>query len=529
MALNYKEYILNEKAVEAISAGLQEHLNKQNMERRNILRIRLTAEELLLNIMESRGSDTRIHVGIGKQFGRQILRLRYETPPYDPTSDSKSPWSNDIMASLGLSPSWSYRGNMNTVSLVLADRPKRGTVFYIMIAILSAILFGFIGNYFPETVRQGLNDVILSPITDGFLGLMRTFSGLMIALTICSGILQMGDSVTLGRMGKSILLKFICISFAVSIATTIFVMPFLNLNFSENSGGQLSQLDQISRMLFNILPANIIEPFQTGNTLQIIVISIFIGVGLLAIGERGSRLRSLTDEAAGLMQNIISSICSLIPVFVFVMLLRQTWSGNAMTMLSAVKILLLTVAAVLILGTILWIISSIRLKCPPVILLKKVLPPFIIAFTTASSISALPLSMETCEKKLGVKGSLVSFAYPLGSVVYMPSSIVYFSVLICALAEIYNVEISTSWLIMEVVTVTLVVVALPPVPGAGILAFTVLFSTLNIPSEALVMATATDVVIDFLDTGFNVMLLIFRLASEAKSLNCLDRETLLRE
>ena len=528
MALTYKEYILNEGAVETISAGLQEHLNKQRMERRNILRIRLTVEELLLNIMECCGSDTKIHIGIGKQFGRQLLRLRYETSPYDPTSDSKSPWSNDIMASLGLSPSWSYRDNVNTVSLILADKPKRGTVFYIMLASLAATLLGILSDYFPEPVRQGLNDVILTPVTDGFLGLMRTFSGLMIVLTICSGILQMGNSVTLGRIGRSILLKFILISFVVSAAATILVMPFLNLSFSEDSGGKLSQLSQISRMLFNILPANIIEPFQTGNALQIIVIAILIGGGLLAIGERGNRIRGLTEESAVLMQNIISSICSLIPVFVFVMLLRQIWSGNASTMLSVIKILLLAVIAIIILGASLWIISSIRLKCPPMMLMKKVLPPFLVAFTTASSLSALPLSMETCEKKLGVKGSLVSFVYPLGSVLYKPATAAFFSVLACALAEIYDVGVSLSWLIMAVVTITLLVISMPPVPGSCILAFTVLFAALGIPAEALVLATTADIVMDFVTTGFNVMLLVFRLASEAKSINCLDRETLLR-
>ena len=338
----------------------------------------------------------------------------------------------------------------------------------------------------------------------------------------------MGDSVTLGRIGKSILLKFIGISFAVNIATVIFVMPFLNLNFSAGAGSRLSQMSSISQMLFNILPSDIIEPFRAGNALQIIVIAILIGCGLLAIGERGNRIRSLTDELSVLMQNIVSSICSLIPVFVFVMLLRQIWSGNAMTMLTVIKPLLLTIIAVPVLGAILWIISSLRLKCPPMVLLKKVLPTFIVAFTTASSISALPLSMETCEKKLGVNRSTVSFIYPLGSVIYMPASIVYFSVLVCALAEIYQIEISLSWLLMAIVTITLLVIALPPVPGAAILAYTVLFAALGIPAEALILATTADVVIDFLDTGFNVMLLMFRLACEAKSLNFLDRETLLR-
>ena len=529
MALKYKDYILDEAAVETISAGLQEYLNKQNTERRNLQRIRLTAEELLLNIMDRFGTGTQISVGIGKHFGQQLFRLRYETPPYDPTSDSISPWSNDMMLSLGLSPSWSYRGKVNTVSLVLADRPKRGTVFYIVLALLSAILLGFIGNYLPDPVRQGLNDTVLIPVSNGFMGLLRTFSGLMKALTICSGLLSMGDSVTLGRTGRSVLSKFIGISFALCIVTVISVLPILNLNFSADSEGRLSQVQGISQMLFDILPTDIIEPFRTGNALQIIVIAILLGCGLLAIGERGMGIRSLTDEAAILMQHTVSSICALIPIFVFVMLLSQIWSGNAMALLTIIKPLILTFIVTTVMAAIIWIISSLFLRCPPMTLLEKVLPPFIVAFTTASSISALPLSMETCEKKLGIKGSTVSFMFPLGSVIYMPASIIYFSILVCTLAETYQVGISPSWLIMAVVVVTLIVIALPPVPGGAILAYTVLFATLGIPDEALILAATVDILTDFLDTGFNVMLLIFRLACEANSLKCLDRETLLRK
>jgi anti-sigma regulatory factor (Ser/Thr protein kinase) len=66
---------LDEKAVEEISNELQIFLNQLNMECRNILRIRLTVEELLLNIIEGCGKGLAVSVSFGKYWGRQVLRI----------------------------------------------------------------------------------------------------------------------------------------------------------------------------------------------------------------------------------------------------------------------------------------------------------------------------------------------------------------------------------------------------------------------------------------------------------------------
>ena len=527
MSLTYKEYILDEKNIDTISAELQDYLKQLTLEGRNIQRIRLIVEEILLNILGRQNKPQKLTVCLGKQFGRHILRLRYEMEPFDPTKNSETPWADDLMRSLGVLPSWSHRREQNTVSLVLADRPKRGTLFYILLAALAAAALGFAGAWFPDTLRQTLDDAFLTPLAEAFLGLLRTFSGMMIVLTLCSGILGMGDSASLGRMGKSVLFRFIGISLAVSAVSCAMVLPFLHLTFTDTAQGRSSPLVQISRMFFDILPSDPVTPFQTGNALQLLVFAIILGVGMLAIGDRGSRLRDVVNDASSLLQQVVSAICALVPVFVFVTLLRQFWAGQIGTLFSIFKPLLLILGSSSAVIAVLWLLSSIRLKCPPMLLLKKALPPFLVALTSASSVSAMPLGLEVCEKKLGVDGRMTSFVYPLGSVMYMPSSVIYFTVLCCTLAEIYQMPVSLSWLLTAAVTASLVAIAMPPIPGADILAYTILFSSLGIPSEALILATALDIVVDFFDTGYNVLGLIFQVACEAGRQGTLDRSILL--
>ncbi|MBQ9058741.1 MAG: cation:dicarboxylase symporter family transporter, partial [Atopobiaceae bacterium] len=399
--------------------------------------------------------------------------------------------------------------------------------FFILFAVIAAVLLGVLGNAIPEDVRQNVIDVVLSPLSNCFLGLLNTFAGLMIFLTICSGILGMGDSATLGRTGKSVIIRFVGILFSISAVSAAAVLPFVHLNHSSVGQEQMSVFGQISQMFFDILPTNIVDPFRSGNTFHIIVIASFVGCALLAIGERGTRLRTLIGESAQLFQQIVSSVCTLVPLFVFSMLLQLIWSGQARVLVSVLKPIVMIAVMIVILAVIVWIASSLRLKCPPVPLMKKVLPAFFVAFTSASSVSAFQIGMETCEKKLGVDKHLASFIYPLGAVIYMPSSVIYFTVLVCTFAETYQIAVGIPWLILAVVISTLITIAMPPIPGADILCYTVLFSALGIPTEAIILATAAGILLDYLDTGTNVMLMICRIACDAKRLGKLDQRILL--
>ena len=216
MKLIYKEYILNEVTIDQVSADVQDYLNNRHTERHSVQRIRLTVEELLLNLLAHFGSGMMISVGLGKQFGRHMFRLRYEAEPFNPSDSGDDPLTDDILRSLGLSPAWSYRGKSNTVSLVLLNRPKHSMLFFILLAVITAVILGVFGNAIPEDVRQNVIDAVLSPLSDCFLGLLNTFAGLMIFLTICNGILGMGDPATLGRTGKTVIIRFAGILFIIS-------------------------------------------------------------------------------------------------------------------------------------------------------------------------------------------------------------------------------------------------------------------------------------------------------------------------
>ena len=527
MSVAFTEYTLNEETIDVISSALQDYMHNQNMEPRQTVRLRITIEEMLLNIIAGLGKGITVSAGLGKQFGRHVFRIRFKGAPYDPTTGCDNGWAEEMMRSLDFFPNWSYRNGINTVSLILTDKAKRSATLNIIIAVAAAVLLGLSFRLCPENLRQSLDELFLTPIVNCYFGFMNTFAGLMICFTVCNGIIGVGSVTAFGKIGKKYLLCFVGLSFVICIVSAVLVYPLVLHGASGKNHTVNLQMRQISAIIFDMLPTNPIEPFQTGNSIQIIIIALIVGAGLLAAGERGSHVRNVIDGGAAVLQQIVGFICKFVPLLVFSVMLRLTMLSRGSMLLSAWKPLALILMTELLIVLLLWLYSSWRLKCSPLLLMKKVLPAFTAAFTTASSMSAMTLGMETCEKRLGIEKGIVSLAYPLGMVIYMPAGIGCFMVFSCSFAEIYHVNISLSWMIISVITVTLLIIATPPIQGAELMMFTVLFSSLGIPGEGLALAIAIEIIADHVNTGFNVMLLIFQIAVEANSLGQLKRHTLL--
>lgn len=283
-------------------------------------------------------------------------------------------------------------------------------------------MLGLLGRLLPESIRSGLDSVLLLPTQNAFLGLLNTFSGIMIAFAICSGIIGMSDTSTLQKTGRYYLVRIALLTFLASAFALSLAAPILGLRISDGAQSQTNQAVKISEMLFAILPSDPVSPFLNRNTMQIIVIAMFVGAGLLAVGEKAEHLRALVNEGTRLLSYLMMTICRLIPIYVFTAPLRQLWPGGLANWLSLWKPMALSIGLIVLFTSLLLVLTARQLRFPMLQLGRKLLPPTLLAFTTASSISAFQSSMDTGREKLGIDPSFMQFAYPIGSVMYMPSS-----------------------------------------------------------------------------------------------------------
>ncbi len=528
MRMEWRRYAPEGETVDRIYEWVQETCDSLGTDSREKQRLRLTVEEVLLRILDHSEGVSGIEAGIGSRFGKRLLLLRYDGAPFDPTVHEGDDWSERILDSLGLSPAWSCRGQTNLVSFTLAERVRHSATFGILLAVAVAAILGFSGRLLPEAFRTGLDTILLTPLTNGFLGLLNTFAGLMIAFAICSGILGMGDPATLRKTGKRFLTQIVLLCAASSVLAFVLGIPALGARLSVSAQSQFSQAEKIIETLFAILPSDPVSPFLNRNTMQIIVIAMFIGVGLLALGERADPLRELVDRGTQLFSQLMVAVCRLIPVFVSAALLRQLWSDSGTAYLSVWKPLALTAGLIALFVLLMLLLTAWQIRCPVSLLFRKILPPFLVAFTTASSIAAFQRCMETGKEKLGIERSFLHFAYPIGSVMYMPAAAIFFTVLSVHFAGEYGLAVTLPWLVTAVITISLLAIAVPPLPGSGFMIFSTLFAQLGIPPDALVLATLMYVPLDYAIAGGDIAALLLELTREAGQLKILDRTTLLK-
>lgn len=174
-------------------------------------------------------------------------------------------------------------------------------------------------------------------------------------------------------------------------------------------------------------------------------------------------------------------------------------------------------------------VLSLRIHISPRLLIKKLLPTFIIAVTTASSSAAFATELDTCTKKLGIDERIANFGVPLGNVLYMPGGALYFLVIGLFMAEFYSIDINPLFITILIIMSTLLAIATPPIPGGTITCYTVFFSQLGIPLEALSIAIALDLVMDFIITAMNLACLQIELTEVSHQMGMLNLNTLKKD
>ncbi|MBR6258931.1 MAG: cation:dicarboxylase symporter family transporter, partial [Oscillospiraceae bacterium] len=289
---------------------------------------------------------------------------------------------------------------------------------------------------------------------------------------------------------------------------------------------QVSQIKAILEMIMGIFPSTVVEPFSTGNTLQIIFLAVVIGIALLYMQRQTREIAIAIGQINALVNFLMSLISRLVPFVIFMVMVSLIWSGDLSVITSVWKFMGTFLIALLGIALAYLLLTSVHQKVRPSVLIKKSLPTFLVALTSASSAASFGTNVETCEKRYGIDPSLVSFGVPLGIVMHKPTTAAYNLIIVMFFASVYHVQCTPAWLILAVFICIVVSVSAPPIPGGGAAAYTILFLQLGIPDEALAVALTLDIIADFLMTSFDMFTLQMALINTSSRMNRIDKNIL---
>lgn len=522
-----QKYQLTNTGIDEISEAVGAYLQRLNTEKRNLLCIRLLAEEMLLDWQEHFGTEAYCCLRMGKRLGRPYIQLELEGERYDPlekAAEDYGSYRSRLLASMGLAPVYSYERSTNRLSFQL-KRAKKSPMVSLAIAVLLALLVGFGGTALPVGVQEGVLNRILTPIYDSFFNLLGVIAGPMVFLSVAWGIYGVGDASAFGRIGKRMIGHFLGMVFLIGAATALLSLGLFSLKVAWQGGG-ISQLDSLFKMILDFIPSDLFTPFQEGNSLQIILMGAAVGLALLVLGKQVEAVARGIEQINYVIQLLMEVISRLVPFFIFIVLVQMIWSGTLNAVLAAWKPVLVFVLAMLLLSLLMTVYAAARTRISPLLLLKKSLPTGVIAVTTASSVAAFGSCTFTCEQKLGVDKRMTSFGVPLGVVMFPPGTAMYFLIICIYMAEAYAIQCSPVWFLLAIFTSTVLAIAAPPIPGGTLTCYTILFTQLGLPEEALAVALALDVLFDFMATGVNMYTLQMELLIQARRMKMLNLKIL---
>lgn len=349
--------------------------------------------------------------------------------------------------------------------------------FYVLVAILLGI---FLGVYFPKQA------ILLEPLAKGFIQVIKLFTYPIIFLTVTLGIASMGDLKKVGRIGLVSLVYFEVVS-TLSLALGVVVALWFQPGKIDKSNLQMQDPTKYTQStnfdLWGIIANN--------TNLQILLLAIIAGFVLNFLPKREKYIHQIGSGTHYVFMGL-KWVMYLAPIGALGGMSYAIGKYGLATLLPLGKLMVtmyMTMAlfVFVILGLILRYYKLSIFK-----LLKHIKEELLIVFATSSSEPAMPSLMNKLEK-MGCSKSVVGLVVPTGYSFNLDGTSIYLSMAVIFIAQLYNVDLSTSEIVTMLLILMLTSKGAAGVTGSG---FIVLASTLatmqKIPIEGLAFLLGVD-------------------------------------
>jgi Na+/H+-dicarboxylate symporter len=375
--------------------------------------------------------------------------------------------------------------------------------------ILGALVLGIVVGYmifvsFPDKRTATSMAGYIAILSDVFLRLIKMLIGPLVFSTLVVGIAHMGDAASVGRVfGKAIgwFIVASLVSLLLGMLLANLLQPGHNLGLPLPDIGSSANLATakftLKDFVSHLVPKSFAEAMANNEILQIVVFSMFFGVALAALGEKGRTLVAAIDELSHVMLTMTGYVMKLAPVAVFAAM-AATVAVNGLEILWRFAIFMGDFYLGLIILWSLLILAGFVVLGPRVFrLMKLIREAFMLSFATASSEAAYPKIIDALDR-FGVKRKISSFVMPMGYSFNLDGSMMYCTFATLFIAQAYGIELSIGTQLTMLLVLMLTSKGMAGVPRASLVVIAATLNQFNIPEAGLLLILGVDV---FLDMG----------------------------
>jgi len=381
---------------------------------------------------------------------------------------------------------------------------------YILIALVLGIIAGWainaaIDDGTPASAEQ-LKSIAeyLSIVTALFLRLIKMIIAPLVFSTLVAGIAHMGDVAALGRVGVRSIAWFILaslVSLTLGLILVTLLHPGVGLNLplppATAASGVETAAFNLKDFISHLVPQSIFEAMSTNEILPIVIFSMFFGVALTAVGERGKPIVRGVESLVKVMLQVTDYVMRCAPFAVFTAVASALAERGPQIIATLGKFVGSFYLGLVILWLVLigaaFVIVGPRTKH----LVRYIRDPVVLAFSTASSEAAYPRTLEALDR-FGVPPRIASFVLPLGYSFNLDGSMMYMTFATIFIAQAYGIHLSLGQEITMLLVLMITSKGMAGVPRASLVVIAATMSMFRIPEAGLLLILAVD---HFLDMG----------------------------
>ena len=399
----------------------------------------------------------------------------------------------------------------------------------IIIGLVLGLIYGVVA---ANQGWKGFTTDWIAPFGKIFMNLLKLIAVPLVLTSLITGVASLSDVKKLSRMGGKTIGLYIGTT-AVAVIIGLVIVNIINPGksapaelrteleetYKNDVAKRMEAAESVKQRgplqpLIDMVPDNFFMSASSNRTmLQMVFISLLIGIALIKVKPESSK--PVLDVFNGLMDTVIqlvNMIMYIAPIGVF-SLMASTITGLAGDDPSRIVELLkglglyrftvvlgLAIHGLIVYPTLFRMLSPMKFKH----FFSGMGPAQLMAFSTSSSGATLPVTMDRCEKELGVSEEVSSFVLPLGATINMDGTALYQAVAAVFIAQVVNIDLTMGAQITIVLTAVLASIGTAAVPGAGIIMLVIILEAVNVPSGGIALILGVDRILDMLRTTCNV-------------------------
>jgi len=387
-------------------------------------------------------------------------------------------------------------------------------------SLTARVLIGLVAGFIVGLVAPASFSAVLAPIGTLFINLIRVTVVPLVVSMLVASIGSMASSRALGRTGGRAIAMAIALLVIAAAGTALVSAPVLDRVQIDRAAVQALQANaattpaarpapggnsRVAQWLIDLVTPNVFRSVIDDAMLPVIVFSVLFALALSGVREeRRTPVLQVFEGIAEAMQRFVGAVLELAPYGVFA-LAAPLAARLGMAAAGAVAVYIVLVVSLTVVASLLLLypLGVIGGRMRPSAFASFCAPAQAVAFSSRSSLAALPAMLETAEQS-GAAPIVGGFILPLAASVFRFGAAIAQTVGVLFLARLYGVTLSPSQIVSVVVAVIFTTFAVPGIPGGSIVAMVPVLRAADVPIDGIGILLAVDAIPDMFRTTANV-------------------------